>query len=87
MDQNLKNEAIDAKLFTQNNNLKISESAKDIKKSATGSWNSRGWSARIGIVDVCFEETGKVLDVNSKTSLVPSVLKRTKKTRRDYTVR
>lgn len=35
MDQNLKNEAIDAKLFTQNNNLKISESAKDIKKSAT----------------------------------------------------
>lgn len=54
----------------------ISEHVKDIEQCATeigvrldGSWNSRGWSARIGIINVCFEETGKMLDVILKTFL------------------
>lgn len=32
------------------------------------SWNMRGWSAKDGIVDVCFKETGKLIDVVIKIS-------------------
>lgn len=31
-------------------------------------WNTREWSIKDGIVDVCFEETGKVIDVFVKIS-------------------
>ena len=40
----------------------------EITASFDGSWNTRGWSAKDGIVDVCFEETGKVIDVVIKIS-------------------
>ena len=32
------------------------------------SWGLRGWAQKQGIVDVCFEDTGKVLHVILKTS-------------------
>lgn len=34
-----------------------------IAASFDGSLTTRGWSAKDGIVDVCFEETRKVIDV------------------------
>ena len=51
-----------------------------IDVSVDGSWASRGWSSRQGIFDICFEETGKVLDGILKTSLcsVCSSLKSTR---------
>ena len=36
--------------------------------SVDGSWGSRGWASKQGIVGICFEDTGKVLDVILKTS-------------------
>ena len=39
-----------------------------IAASFDGSLTTRGWSAKDGIVDVCFEETGKVIDVFVKIS-------------------
>ena len=38
-----------------------------IDVSVDGSWSSSGWSSRQGIVDICFEENGKVLDVILRT--------------------
>ena len=35
----------------------------NIGVSVDCSWGSRGWASKQGIVDVCFEDTGKVLDV------------------------
>ena len=40
----------------------------NIGVSVDCSWGSRGWVSKQGIVDVCFENTGKVLDVILKTS-------------------
>ena len=40
-----------------------------IDVSVNGSWGSRGRSSLQGIVDICFEETSKVLDVILKTWL------------------
>ena len=39
-----------------------------VKAIVDGSWGKRGWSSRNGITDICFEETGKVLDVIHQTS-------------------
>ena len=39
-----------------------------IAASFDGSLTTRGWSAKDGIVDVCFEETGKVIDAFVKIS-------------------
>ena len=40
----------------------------EVSASFDGSWNIRDWSSRTGIVDACFEPTGKVLDVITKFS-------------------
>ena len=40
----------------------------NIRVSVDGSWNSRGWVSKQEISDVCFDDTGKVVDVISKTS-------------------
>ena len=40
----------------------------NIGVSVDGSWGSRGWISKQGIVDVCFDDTGKALDVILKTS-------------------
>ena len=40
-----------------------------IDVNVDGSWGSRGWSSRQSIVEICFEEPGKVLDVILKSSL------------------
>ena len=40
----------------------------NIGVSIDGSWGSRGWASKQGIVDVCFEHIGQVLDVILKTS-------------------
>ena len=39
-----------------------------ISASADGSLGTRGWLSRVGIVDISFEETGKVLIVIIKSS-------------------
>ena len=40
----------------------------EIAVSADGSWGSRCQNSQNGIVDVCFGETGKVLDVTIKST-------------------
>lgn len=40
----------------------------NIRVSVDGSWDSRGWVSKQEISDVCFDDTGKVVDVISKTS-------------------
>ena len=40
----------------------------NIGVSVDGSWGSRDWASKQGIVDVCFEDTRKVLDVILETS-------------------
>ena len=39
-----------------------------IDVSVDGAWGSRGWASRQGIVDIWFQEIGKILDVILKTS-------------------
>ena len=46
----------------------LSKEKMNIGVSVDGSWRLRGWASKQGIVDVCFEDTGKVLDVTLKTS-------------------
>ena len=41
----------------------------EIALSVDGSWGSRGWTSQNRIVDVCFEETGKMQDVLIKSAL------------------
>ena len=72
LNEKLKEEALNAKLYLQNTGqLSDLENAInqniDINASFDGSWNSRGWSSRTGIVDACFEPTGMVLDVILKS--------------------
>ena len=73
LDEKLKEETLNAKLYLQNTGqLSNLENAinQNINISANfdGSWNSGGWSFRTGIVDACFEPTGKVLDVILKST-------------------
>ena len=39
----------------------LSKEKMSIGVSVDGSWGSRGWVSKQRIVDVCFEDTGKVL--------------------------
>ena len=56
-------------IFGQLSNLENAVNKNiDISANFDGSWNSRGWSSRTGIVDACFEPTGKVLDVILKST-------------------
>ena len=74
MDVNLKLEVHDAKLYLcKTGQLNITENELndhnvEISASFEVSWNTRGWSSRTGIVDTCFEPTGKILDVITKFS-------------------
>ena len=67
---NMKQEAYNTKLYLrsigqieQTSDTQLRDKVIDVGVSVDGSWSTRGWKAREGIVDVCFEETGKVLDV------------------------
>ena len=44
------------------------EEITELSASVDGSWGFRGFSSRQGIVDICFEESGKVIDVILKTN-------------------
>ena len=73
MDEKLKEETLNVKLYLQNagqfSNLENAINQNiNISASFDGSWNSGGWSIRTGIVDACFEPTGKVLDVILKST-------------------
>ena len=46
----------------------LSKKVMNIGVSFDGSWGSRDWASKQGIVDVCFEDTVKLLDVILKTS-------------------
>ena len=67
--KNLKKEADVAKSYTQAQNQLTSlmpdkpNTSAEVAASFDVLWNTRGWSAKDGIVDVCFEETGKVIDI------------------------
>ena len=69
MEETLKKEAASAKSYTQPQNQLISQMPDKLDTpteraaSFDVSWNMRGWSAKDGIVDMWFEETGKVIDV------------------------
>ena len=67
--------ALEAKMFLKNTGSIKFDPLDDIEKqnmeiavSVDDSWGSRGWNSQNGIVDVCFEETGKVLDVAIKST-------------------
>ena len=68
MDVNLKLEAHNAKLYLyKTSQLYITENElNDHNVEISASFD--GWSSRTGIVDACFEPTGKVLDVITKFS-------------------
>ena len=73
LDEKLKEEALNAKLYLQNtgqlSNLENAVNQNiDISGSFDGFCNSRGWSSRTGIVDASFELAGKVLDVILKST-------------------
>ena len=74
MDVNSKLKAHNAKSYLcKTGQLNITENELndhnvEISASFDGSWNTQGWSSRTGIVDACFEPTGKVLDVITKFS-------------------
>ena len=46
----------------------LSKEKLNIGVSVDGSWGSRVWGSKQGIVDVCFEDTGKILDAILNTS-------------------
>ena len=71
----MKKAAIGAKEYIAKNGVSevppeadLSKEKMNIGVSVDGSWGSRGWASKQGIVDVCFEDTGKVLDFILKTS-------------------
>ena len=71
----IKKAALEAKIYLKNTGSITVDPLADIGKqnieiavSVDGSWGSRDWTAQNGIVDMCFEETGKVLDVTIKSA-------------------
>ena len=71
----MKKAALEAKMYYKNTgSITLDPSADMVKQnieiavSADGSWDSRGWTSQNEIVDVCFEETCKVLDVTIKSA-------------------
>ena len=72
---NLKEEAMNVKRFMMESNqiprmddaLLEQENVK-ITASVDGSWKSRGWASKTGIVDIGFDGTGKIIDVILKHS-------------------
>ena len=76
LDENLKQEALDVKRYIiitgQIQNIsddELESSPVKIAVSVDGSWQSRGWASKSGIVDVAFEGTRKIIDVIIKTSI------------------
>ena len=70
MNENLKEEAINVKRYMMATGQVPIIREKDLEKtpvkiaaSLDGSWKSRGWNSKDGIVDVGFDGTGKMLDV------------------------
>ena len=75
MDGNLRGEAINVKRYMMATGQVPNVIEKDLKKtrvmiaaSVDGSWKSRGWNSKDGIVDVGFDGTGKILDVIVKNA-------------------
>ena len=75
----IKQAALEAKIYLKNNISITFDPLADIEKqnieiavSVDGSWGSPGWTSQNGIIDVCFEETGKVLDLLSNQHSVVS---------------
>ena len=71
----MKKATIGAKEYIAQNGVSEVPPEADLSKekmiivvSVDGAWGSRGWASKQGIADVCFEDTGKVLDVILKTS-------------------
>ena len=71
----MKKAALEAKMYYKNTgSITLDPSADMVKQnieiavSADGSRDSRGWTSQNEIVDVCFEETCKVLDVTIKSA-------------------
>ena len=71
----MKKAALKAKMYLKNTGSITFDPLADIEKqnieiavSVDGSRGSRDWTSRNGIVDVCIEQTGKVLDVTIKSA-------------------
>ena len=71
----MKKAALEAKTYLKNTGSITFDPLADREKqnieiaaSVDGSWGSPGQTSQNGIVDVCFEETGKVLDVTIKSA-------------------
>ena len=82
----MKKAALEAKMYLKNNGSTTFDPLADIEKqnikiavSVGGSWGSPGWTSQNGIIDVCFEETGKVLDVTIKSAFWRQCSKRKEK--------
>ena len=65
---NLKQEAFNVKRYLQtvgqiDSNIDeqtLRNHVIKIRATVDGSWGTTGWSSREGIIDICFEETGKI---------------------------
>ena len=75
LDENLKQAAIELKQWKlKNREIQLNEGEQINEKmvdggvSVDGSWSSRGWTARDGLVSVISIDTGKVLDVEYLTN-------------------
>ena len=68
-------EALNCKRFLRNtgqieylDDEQLAKTVIETNVTVDGSWKTRGWTSRDGIVDVCFDQTGKFPDVIYKTS-------------------
>ena len=71
----MKKAALEAKMYLKNTGSITVDPLADKEKqnieiavSDDGSSGSRGWTSQNGIVDLCFEKTGKVVDVTFKSA-------------------
>ena len=63
---NIKNFLVNA--GKANDKIDLNSEIFNIDASVYGSNKARGWNSRDGIVDPCFENTGKITDVICKTT-------------------
>ena len=75
LEKNLQIEVLNCKTFLRDtgqieylDDQQLTKTAIETNVSIDSPWKTRGWTSKDGIADVCFDQTGKVLDVIYKTS-------------------
>lgn len=75
LEKNLQQESLNLKIYLREigkiediSDAELKDKNVEIAASVDGSWKTRGWSSTAGIVDICSDLTGKVLDVIYKNT-------------------